>query len=78
MNMKPLSVLKPPCNYHDWSTRKTFWEERFIGEGKLTPGEFTAVNMKNCGWRKIRKHREIKYNDKYITLEISLKFGGME
>ena len=44
----------------------------------FTLGEFTAVNMKNCGCHNVRKHREIKDSDKYITLEISLKFGSMD
>ena len=34
--------------------------------------------MKNCGCRNVRKHREIKNGEKYITLEISLKFGSMD
>ena len=40
MNMKLLSVVTPPYIYHGCSNRKAFWE------GKFTPGEFTAVNMK--------------------------------
>ena len=30
--------------------------------------------MKNCGRRKVRKHKEIKDSDKIITLDISAKF----
>ena len=41
--------------------------------GKL----FSAMNMKNCGCRNVRKHREIKGSDKYITLDISLKFDSL-
>ena len=42
VNMNLLTVVTPPFNYHSWSTRKTFWEEKFTGEEKL----FSAVNMK--------------------------------
>ena len=34
--------------------------------------------MKNCGRCDVRKHREIKDSDKYITLDISLKFGSLD
>ena len=47
-------------------------------EEKFTLGEFTPVNMKICGRRNVRKHREIKNGEKYITLGISLKFGGLD
>ena len=30
--------------------------------------------MKKCGRSNVRKHREIKVSDKYVTLDISLKF----
>ena len=73
-NMKLLAVVTPPSIYHGCSTRKTFWEEKFTGEEKL----FSAVNVKNCGHRNVRKHKEIKGNDKYVTLEISLKFDTMD
>ena len=33
--------------------------------------------MKNCGCCNVRKHREIKDGEKFITLEIYLKFGSM-
>ena len=36
------------------------------------------MNMKNCGRRNVRKHRDIKNGEKYITLDISLKFGSLE
>ena len=62
--MKLLVILTPPSIYHGCSTRKTFWEEEF------TLGEFTAVNMKNCGRYNVRKHIEIKDSDEYITLDI--------
>ena len=64
MNMKLLSVVTPPSIYHGWSNRKTFWEEKF------TLGEFTSVNMKNYGRWNVRKHRDIKDSDEYITLDI--------
>ena len=46
MNMKLLTVVTPPSIYHVCSTRKTFWEEKFTGEGNFTLGEFSSVNMK--------------------------------
>ena len=36
------------------------------------------MKMKNCGCRNVRKHRDIKDSDKYITLDISLKFDSLE
>ena len=38
---------------------------------------FLSVNMKNCGRRKVRKHKEIKGSDKYVTLDISSKFDSL-
>ena len=35
------------------------------------------MNIKNCGLRKARKQKEIKGINKYVTLEISLKFDSM-
>ena len=35
------------------------------------------MNMKNCGCRNVRKHIKIKVSDKYVALEISLKFGSL-
>ena len=64
MNTKLLAVVTPPSIYHVCSTRKRLWEENFTGEEKL----FSAVNMKNCGRRNVRKHMEIKDSDKYSTL----------
>ena len=72
MNMKLLAVVTPPSIYHGCSNWKTFWDEKF------TPGEFTAVNMKNCGRRNFRKHIYIKGSDKYVTLDIPLKFGSLD
>ena len=31
------------------------------------------MNMRSCGRRNVRKYREIKNGEQYITLEISLK-----
>ena len=70
--MKLLADLTPTYIYHGWSTRKIFWEE------KVTLGEFTPVNMKNCGRRNVRKHRDINNGDNYITLDISLIFVSLE
>ena len=70
MNMNLLSVVTSPDIYHGCSTCKTFWEEKFTGEEKFTPSEFSAVNMKNCSRQNVRKRREIKGSENYITLEI--------
>ena len=77
-NMKLLAVLTPSSIYHGCSNWKTFWENNFTGEIKFTLGEFTAVKMKNCGCCNVRKHRDIKDSDKYITLEILLKFFSLD
>ena len=74
INTKILAVVTPPSIYHGCSTQKTFWEEKFTGEEKL----FSAVNMKICGRCNIRKHREINGSDKYVTLDISLKFDILD
>ena len=74
MNMKLLAVVTPPSIYHGCSTRKTFGEEKFTGKENL----FLTVNMKNCGRLNIRKHKEIKVIDKYVTLGISLKFDSLD
>ena len=74
MNMKFLSVVTPPSIYHGCFTQKTFWEEKFIGEENL----FSSINIKNCGRRNVRKHRYIKGSDKYVTLDISLKFDILD
>ena len=60
IKIKILAVVTPLSIYHGCSTREKFWEENFTGEEKFTLGEFTAVNMKNCGRHNVRKHREIK------------------
>ena len=73
MNMKLLAVVTPPSIYHGCSTRKTFWEVKFTGKEHL----FLAVNMKHCGCRNVRKHKEIKGSDKCITLDISSKFDSL-
>ena len=38
---------------------------------------FQSVKMKNCGRRKVRKHKEIKGSDKIVTLDISEKFDSL-
>ena len=78
MNMNILAVVTSPSIYHRCSTRKMFCEEKFTGEEKFTLGEFSAVNTKTFGRSNVRKHKEIKGSDKYITLDISLKFGSMD
>ena len=68
INMKLLADATPLSIYHGCSTWKTFWEEQFTGEENFTLGDFSAVNMKNCGRHNVRKHRNIKVSDKYVTL----------
>ena len=53
MNMNLLAVVTLPSIYHGCSTHKTFWEEKTTGEEKL----FSAVKMKNCVCRNVRKKR---------------------
>ena len=73
MNIEVLEVITPPSIHNCCSTRKKFWEEKFTGVEKL----FSVVNMKICGRRNVRKHREIKVSDNYVTLEISLTFYSL-
>ena len=35
------------------------------------------MNMKDCGHRNFRKHKDIKGSDKYVTLDILLKFDSL-
>ena len=74
MDMNLLEVETPPSISHGCSAQRTFWEEKFTGEEKL----FSAVNMKNCGRHNIRKHRNIRGSDNYVTLDISLKSDSLE
>ena len=76
--MKLLSVVTPLSIYHGCSTRKTFWEGKFTGDENFTLGEFSAMNMKNCGHHNVRKHRDIKGSDKYVPLYIWLKFYSLD
>ena len=71
--MKFLVVVTPPSVYHGCSTRKTFWEENFIGKKDL----FQSVNMKHSGRRKVRKHKEIKVSDKIVNLNVSEKIDSL-
>ena len=72
--MKLLAVVTPPSIYNGCSTRKTFWEENFTGKENL----FMAVDMKHCGRHNVRKHKEIRGSDKYVTLDISSKFDSLD
>ena len=65
--MKFLVVVTPPSIYHGCSTRKTFWEEKFTGKKQMF---FVSVNIRNCGQRDVRKHKEIKGSDTCVTLNI--------
>ena len=55
-----------------------FWEENCTGEEKFTLGDFTAANMKEYGRHNVRKHIDIKGSDKYVSLDISLKFDCLD
>ena len=59
-------VVTPPSIYHGCSTRKTFWEGKFTGKKQDL---FEPVNMRKCGKRNFRKHREIKDSDEHFTYE---------
>ena len=74
INMKLLAVVTPPSIYHGCSTRKTFWEEKVAGKENL----FLAVNIKCFGCHNVRKHKDIKGRDNYVTLEISLNFDSLD
>ena len=74
INMNLLAVVTPLSIYHGCSTWKIFWEEKFTVKEDL----FLSLNMKNCGRRKVRKHKEIKVSDKYVTLDISSKFDSLD
>ena len=71
--MRLLAAVTPPSIYHGCSTRKTFWEEKFTDKESL----FLSVNMKNCSSHNVRKHKEIRGSDKYVTLDISSKFDSL-
>ena len=79
--MEFLVVVTPPSIYHGCSTWKTFWEEKFTGKKQDL---FESLNMRNCGQRNVRKHKEIKGSDKRVTLNmyeilnISEKFDDLD
>ena len=75
-------VVTPLSIYHGCSTRKKFWEEKFAGKKQ---DFFEPINMRNCGKRNFRKHREIKmgdkhvaYENKYEILKFSEKFDNLD
>ena len=39
---------------------------------------FLSVNIKNCGRRNIREHKEIRGSDKYITLKKHKEIRGSD
>ena len=71
MNMKILAVVTPLYIYNCFSTQNMLWEENF------TLGEFTAVNMKKFGHRNVRKHIYSNDSEKYINLDILLKYDSL-
>ena len=74
INMNLPAVVTQPSIYPGCYTRKMFWEEKFTGEEKF----FLAVNVRNFGCHNVRKHKQIKGSDKYVTLDISLNFDKLE
>ena len=48
-----------------------------MGEN-VTRGEFTPLNINNCGRRNVRKQRYIKNGEKDISFYISLHFGSLD
>ena len=78
-------VVTPPSIYHGFSNRKTFWEEKFTGKKQDL---FEPVNMRICGKRNLRRHREIKdsderdtlkaYENMYEILKFSEKFDNLD
>ena len=46
--------------------------------GKVYTWWVHTCEHENCGRFNVRKHRDIKDSDKYITLDLSLKFGSQE
>ena len=79
--MKFLVILTLPSIYHGCSIAKMFWEENFTGKNQDL---IESVNMRNCGQRNVRKHKEIKGSDKCVTLNmyeflnISEKFDNLD
>ena len=68
MNMNLIAfVTTTPDIYHDCSTWKTLWEEKF-----------TPVDMTSYGRRNFRKHRDINNFDKCIILVISYKIDCLD
>ena len=64
--MKLLAVVTPPSIYNGCSTWKTLREEKLTGKENL----FLAVDMKTFVRRNVRKYKDIKGSDKYVTLDI--------
>ena len=79
--MKFLVIFTPPSIYHGCSTRKMFLEGKIRGKKQDL---FESMNMRNCGQRNVRKHKEIKGSDKCVTLNmydifnISEKFDDLD
>ena len=72
--MKFLAVVTTPSIYHSCSAQKTFWEGNFTGKEAF----FLYVNMKNCGRRYVRKHKEVRGSDKYINLKKHKEIRGSD
>ena len=66
--MKFLVVVAPPSIYLGCSNQKTFWEENVTGKKQDL---FVSMNMRNCGQRNVRKHKDIKNSDERVTLNMN-------
>ena len=60
--MKPLSVVTPPSIYHGFSTRKTFWEEKFTGKKQDELG-FDSISLK-C----VKNMKTVYPDENYVVL----------
>ena len=46
--------------------------------GKFHAWRVLSCEHENFSRRNVRKHREIKSSDKYVTLDVSLKFDSLD
>ena len=76
MNMNLLAVVTQPYIMVAPPGRRS--GRKISQDRKFSLGEFSVVNMKNCGHYNVRKHRDIKGSDKYVTLDILLKFDSLD
>ena len=75
MNTKLLAVITQPPIYTCFSNWKTFWEE---SSQVSKSSQLVSSHLWTCGCINVRKDREIKGSDKYVTFEILLKFYSLD